>query len=103
MKRLGFAFLLLNTVLFSCSSPKDEVIDMNEILPQSENYKEGEDQPSDNLVENDFGFNQKLAIELGMDVMEVDSFPEPMFPDRFLPKSIQKLKLEFNFHHLYGE
>jgi hypothetical protein len=95
MKRLGFALLLLNTLLFSCSSPEDEVIDMNEIIPQSENYKEGEGKPSDDLMKNDFGFNQQLAILQGIDVMEVDSFPEPMFPDRFLPKSIQKLTLHF--------
>jgi hypothetical protein len=90
---LLFPFVIILAV--SCQEPKEEVIDMNDIIPQSKNYKDGDPESKDSLVYNDFGFNHKLAIELGIDVMEVDSFPQPMFPDRFTPKSIQKLSLQF--------
>lgn len=94
MKRMVIVFLSA-WLVSSCQDPKEELIDLNEIIPQSENYKEGDQNKIDSAEVNDFGFNLKLARELGLDVMELDSFPEPMFPDRFVPRSIQKLKLQF--------
>ncbi len=41
----------------------------------------------------DYGFNLKIADEIGIQVMEIDSIGEPLFPDRFSPKKIKKLTL----------
>jgi hypothetical protein len=67
---------------------------MDDIIPQSENYKEGKSQDLDSTEVDDFDFNTDLARELGIEVMELDSFVDPTFPDRFLPKKALKLNLQ---------
>ncbi len=88
-------FILIPLVcsFFSCQEQKEELVDFSEITPQSEKYKDGNDIKEDSNEVVDFGFDIDLARELGIDVMELDSFPDPMFPDRFVPRSIQKLTL----------
>lgn len=88
-----FIFLLVACSVLSCQEQKEELMDFRDIVPQSEKYKNGEENPTDSSQISDLGFDMELARELGIDVMELDSFPEPMFPDRFVPRSIQKLTL----------
>jgi hypothetical protein len=93
MRKLIVVFLA-GCVLCACEEPKEELIDFNEIAPQSEKYKDGENSKPDSVEQPDFGFDLHLARELGIEVMQLDSFPEPMFPDRFVPRSIQKMTLQ---------
>lgn len=86
-------FLFVASSIYSCQEQKEELVDFSEIAPQSEKYKNGKESSIDSSLVSDFGFDTELARELGIDVMELDSFPDPMFPDRFVPRSIQKVTL----------
>lgn len=91
MKYLSVLFFLF--VLLACGEgKKDEVIDMKDITPQAKrDYDTTEKEPD--LI-NDFGFNRTLADEFGVQVMEIDSIAEPMFPDRFSTIKKQKIALQ---------
>ena len=86
--------LLLILVLFSCKQEKEEVIRMEDIMPQSERYKNG---PADTLKKDtvDYGFDIWLAEKAGITVMELDLREDAMFPDRFNARSMKKLNLQF--------
>ena len=92
MKKWIILFLAALSV-YSCQDPKEELVDFSDIAPQSEKYKEDDQNNIDTPEVNTYGFDLKLVREVGIEVMELDSFPEPMFPDRFLPRSFQKLTL----------
>jgi hypothetical protein len=91
MKIVVSLFVLF--LLFSCGQkPKEEVLDMEDIIPQSDRYKEGVPTgPKKDTV--DLGFDIWLADKAGIVVMEVDKHEEPMFVDRFQPKSMLKVDL----------
>jgi hypothetical protein len=91
MKIVVSLFVLF--LLFSCGQkPKEEVLDMEDIIPQSDRYKEGvTTDPKKDTV--DLGFDIWLADKSGIVVMEVDKHEEPMFVDRFQPKSMLKVDL----------
>lgn len=79
-------------ILFACKQDKKEVLDMNDIMPQSE--KDEIYKPKTDLKDTlDFGFDTKIAEKIGIRVMEIDTIGEPMFPDRFSPRGIKKLNL----------
>jgi hypothetical protein len=81
-------------IVTSCGEkPKEDVLDLKDIIPQSERYKEG-DKKEEIKNESDFGFDMDLANDLGINVMEVDSFAGPMFPDRFNPNTRIKVDLQ---------
>ena len=91
MKIIVSFFVLI--VLFSCGEkPKEEVLDMEDIIPQSERYKDGvtTGEKKDTI---DLGFDIWMAVRAGISVMEVGRHEDPMFVDRFQPKSILKLDL----------
>ena len=87
-----FLFLLLGLTLFACTQKKPKVIDMSDITPHSERENNGKAKDDKSKV-IDYGFNLKIADEIGIQVMEIDSISEPLFPDRFSPKKIKKLTL----------
>lgn len=87
--------ILLISVLISCGGGrKEEVVDLKDIIPQSERYKDG---PSDTIKKDtiDYGFDIWLAEKAGITVMEIDLHDEPMFQDRFNARTVKKLDLQF--------
>ena len=87
--------MLFAVILAACqgNGPKEDVIDINEILPKSERYKEGDtlkDQES-STTNSDFDLN--LAKETGLNFEKADSAPDSHFLDRFVPKKITRLDL----------
>ena len=85
-------FILIFISLSCNSSSKKSVINMSDITPHSEREDKG-NVKEDNSKAFDYGFDIKLADEIGVQVMEIDSISEPLFPDRFSPKKIKKLTL----------
>lgn len=79
-------------LLIACGEEKKrDVIDMTEITPRSErNYDEGTKESIDTI---DFKFDQSAANELGMNLSGLKFFNLPLLPDRFSPKSSNKLVL----------
>ena len=87
-----FQLLFIGLTLFSCNQKKPKVINMSDITPHSERVTNGKEKGDTSTV-IDYGFNLKIADEIGIQVMEIDSIGEPLFPDRFSPKKIKKLTL----------
>lgn len=85
-------FLLIGLTLFACTQKKPKVIDMSDITPHSERENDGKANDDKSKI-IDYGFDLKIADEVGLQVMEIDSIGEPLFPDRFSPKKIKKLTL----------
>jgi hypothetical protein len=85
--------LILFSVLFwlSCNTKKPEPLDMNDILPSSEKYKEGEtDKPKENPVfyfDSLHTFSQLVSDTLGMKRNSVQLSDSVLFPNRFIFKS----------------
>lgn len=94
---------LVISLLSSCSSDKkDEVLNMKDLTPQARQTKPTEKETGD--VKIDYGFSIPMADSSGITVMEMDFMKEPMFPDRFMPDSILKLKLDLKDGQLfYGQ
>lgn len=92
--KLGLAsFLIVLNVLVSCTSPKDEVIDFNELIPKSERYtddSEPKQAESDTLSRY---FDRKLALACGLPFDTLSFIEDALFPDRFKPLKTTKLKL----------
>lgn len=65
---------------------------MNDIMPQAK--KDAYTPKSDSTHSIDYGFDVKIADKIGIQVMEIDSIDEPMFPDRFIPRRTNKLALQ---------
>lgn len=91
---------LLISLFYSCTSDrKDEVLNMNDLTPQARQTKQTEKDTSE--AEIDFGFSIPMADSSGITVMEMDFMKQPMFPDRFMPDSILKLKLDLKEDKLF--
>ena len=85
-------FLLL-TVLFACGEkPKEELIDLKDIISHQGNEAEI-DKPTEEKDTVSHLFNSALANELGFNLSGLHIYSSPMFPDRFNPKSVRKLVL----------
>lgn len=90
MKQLFFVFFILFCV--SCNTKKEEVLDFNDLAPESENYKEGEHDIDTNLVE-DNSFVSTIDADLLQKFEIANSFLKSdtlLFPDRFSPRFMQK-------------
>ncbi len=90
MKHLLILFGIV--LLTSCGGEKEKVLDMDDINPKASNDEEGKKGQKENAI--DYGFDIWLAEKAGITVMEIDTLGEPMFVDRFQPKSIKKLNLQ---------
>lgn len=86
-----FAILYFAISLLSCGEKnKDEVLDMSDITPSSErNY----DTVAAKIDTIDFGFNSAVANELGLNLSSIHFYEDPLFPDRFNPRTTKKLVL----------
>ena len=61
---------------------------MDDINPKASNDEERKKGPKEDHV--DYGFDIWKAEKAGITVMEIDTLGEPMFVDRFQPKSFKK-------------
>jgi hypothetical protein len=87
-----FLILFGIVVLASCGGKKEKVLDMDDINPKASNDEERKKGPKEDHV--DYGFDIGKAEKAGITVMEIDTLGEPMFVDRFQPKSFKKLNLQ---------
>lgn len=92
---MKLAILIFSVLLFvSCKQkPKEEVLDMNEIIPHSDRYQNGDLKHLENADTIDFGFDLKFAEEVGIAVLGTCDFEGKLFPDRFTPLNSIKLNL----------
>jgi hypothetical protein len=79
-------------LLFSCSGEnKEKVLNMSDLTPQSKRdtteFQKEKDTAKFSL------FNLSLADSCGIRIQEYSEEKDPMFPDRFMPKSKFKLNL----------
>ncbi len=94
MIRNGLLFILLFVALIACTSKEEKVIDLDEIIPKSERYNNG-DEPDSSLKDTLSNyFDLKLAKDLGMPFSSMELFEEAFFPDRFQPRRVSKLVLK---------
>jgi hypothetical protein len=90
---MKFLLILFGFVLLAaCGGKKEKVLDMDDINPKSSKDEEGKKGPKEDHV--DYGFDIWKAEKAGITVMEIDTLGEPMFVDRFQPKSFKKLNLQ---------
>ncbi|MCE2711332.1 MAG: hypothetical protein LW688_02195 [Cryomorphaceae bacterium] len=80
------------TLLFSCAREnKEKVLNMSDLTPQAKRdtseFKKEKDTSHFSL------FNLPLADSCGIRLQEYNELKDPMFPDRFMPKSKLKLTL----------
>lgn len=86
-------FLCAFAILVSCSDTKEELLDLNEIAPTSDNYKEGKNinkatQLSEENVET--LLDQLILNEQQLDLKSLRSTDTLLFPDRFSAQSHQR-------------
>lgn len=92
---MKYLYFILVFSVYSCGgSSEPEMVDLNDVLPSSDRYAEG-----DTLVEEVkvIPYSEKLSSEamelsdtLGFDVSSLDSIPEKWFPDRFQKRGAEK-------------
>jgi len=79
-------------LLFSCSGKnKEQVLNMSDLTPHAK--KEVRDSQMVKDTTNPSLFNLSLADSCGIRIQEFSELNDPMFPDRFMPKSKFKLNL----------
>jgi hypothetical protein len=84
---------LATILLFSCSGGKKEkVLDMNDLTPHAKKETVKSTVEKDTLHSS--LFNLPLADSCGIRIQEFSEVKDPMFPDRFMPKSKLKLNLQ---------
>ena len=80
----------------SCKDRKEEIIDLNDIIAESDRYKEGENEnavaevelDSTSVILNDFKVN-------GINAISLSYLDDNLFPDRFGPELSYKYQLNF--------
>lgn len=81
---------------FACTKQKEEVIDLHDIIAESDNYKEGDTIVSDEKMEDD---STQMVLtdfqENGIEVTSVSFIDKSMFPERFGVESSKKYQLNF--------
>lgn len=87
------SLILIALILFSCKDDKEEVLDLNDVLPTSENYREGEtgkDTSQYTIEKVKTGLNETLLSEQKIILENITSSDSLLFPDRFSPISLNK-------------
>ena len=79
--------------LFGCKPEKQEVINLSDIIPESENYKEGQNKGDSSNAADTLLWVKDQFTRNGIAVDSVESHKENYFPDRFGPSSVEKYKL----------
>jgi len=90
-----YFFLLSAVFLFACTSgEKEEVLRMDDIIPTSERYKEGQEEYIEGLKDYYFdslsSFSKLVSDTLGVNRPSVFVPDSVLFPDRFLCRSKEK-------------
>ena len=86
-------YCLIVLLFVACGQKKKEtILDMKNISPQSE--RDYSKSIKDTLETVNYAFNIKIADQIGLQVMEIGSVEESLFPDRFEPLSASKLTLQ---------
>lgn len=92
--------MISTLLLWSCAEPKEEVIDMNELIPRSERYTEDEADVEEHDTLHGL-FDLETAKNVGLLVSKVLVSEETMFPDRFNPRSQAKLLLTVDQSNIF--
>lgn len=86
-------FLLINIIFFSCEQAKENIIDLTDIIEESENFKEGVEK----LILNDQIDSSEMLLESfnakGFDFLSATKIDGNYFPDRFGPVRENKIEL----------
>ncbi|MBL1280743.1 MAG: hypothetical protein COA33_010740 [Fluviicola sp.] len=96
MNKLLYIALVVFLFAASCTQREESVIDLSDIIAESDRYKEGEQKEVE--VENP---NDSLEIlldnyaENGLDVASITVLEKKMFPDRFGPLASRSSQLNF--------
>lgn len=102
MKRIAFIACIM--VLFACRDKQQEVIDLNEVMPSSENYKNGHDS-DDTSKQNQQVFSSSIdpaiLIEHQLVLEGIEASDSLFFPDRFAPKNTEKFRYLFDNEPVY--
>ena len=90
-------FLPIVIILSSCTEKENEVLDLNDIQAQSENYKEGKEKT--NSIDSstfDFPLNLDLRLlsESGVNCQDKAISDTLLFPDRFSPIHLSKFSYQ---------
>ena len=92
--RFLYIFILSNLFLFSCVENKEEVIDLSDIITESENYKEGvEKEKVNEIVEDSTLAVVEYFISNGVEVDKIHFLTKNKFPDRFSPNRKDKFEI----------
>lgn len=85
-------YCLIGFFFVACGQKeKETILDMKDISPQAErDYSKSANVTVEKV---NYAFNTKIADEIGVEVMEIDSLESSMFPDRFEPTAVNKLIL----------
>lgn len=87
--KIYWKYLLILLLATSCQEEKKEVVDLNDILPQSERY--GEDHNDEVIEEIDSSaLLLKRFVDHGMEISGVEELSGSLFPERFGPERNEK-------------
>ena len=87
------AILLIALSLAGCRPEEPEILNMSDILPESERYGEG-NEGNDDIEDLDSMAQLKyMFISNGVDISDAFKIDNRLFPDRFGPESSEKYKL----------
>lgn len=98
------AFIACIVVLFACRDKEQEVIDINDVIPSSENYKNGhdaEDTSEQNLPVFSPSIDPSLLVEHQLVLDGIQASDSLFFPDRFAPKNTEKFSYQSDNSTVY--
>lgn len=100
MKRIRLVWICLLIGLFSCKQEKQEVVDLNDVLPSSERYAEGAEKKEDTLVVHFYDsltpFSRLISDTLQVNDASIQLIDSTWLPDRFQHRFIQKWSGQIN-------
>lgn len=88
-------FITLTLSVVGCHPEKPEVLDMSDILPESERYGEGNETQEDSADMDSMAQVRMMFVSNGVEITDAYSIENSLFPDRFGPESTVKYKLNY--------
>ena len=90
----SIALLVTAALLFvGCRPEEPEILDYSDIVPESENYKEGDEGGADATITDSTTLPKLTFVSGGVPVSGLSFVEERLFPDRFGPQAAEKYKL----------
>ncbi len=83
----------MSLLLFACHREEPEILNLEDILPESEKYAEGEKEGGDSDNSDPLKSVKEVFILGGIYPSEMASISKSAFPDRFGPESSEKYSL----------